>query len=442
MIGAVLLAAVIIAAPDPCVQVFSKTAGFRHASIEVGVEAMQALGEDRWRLSATEDADVLMRRLGGTDVVVFLNTSGDVLDDDQQAEFERWLRRGGGFLGIHAAADTEYAWPFYGELLGGAWFARHPAIQKALIRIEDSTHPAVSHAPTEWTRVDEWYDFVNSPRGRVHVIAAVDESTYAGGSMGDDHPIVWTTPVGRGAAFYTGFGHTEACWGEPAFLAHIASAVDWAARDGWLTLSGGLEPWAHAAGWRPRGAAAVGASGMASTPGTGVLINDAGPAAGDLVTAASFGDCALHLEFLIPPGGNSGVYLQGRYEIQILDSHGVSSPTPGDCGGVYERWDETRDPKGFEGTPPKVNASSPAGAWQSYDIVFRAPRFGKDGRKIEDARIVRLLHNGIPVQEGVSLTGPTRGGGIGEAPTGPLRLQGDHGPVAYRNVRIRRLALE
>ncbi len=442
MISAVMHAALIGFGAVPSVQVFSKTCGFRHASIEAGVEALRDLGAARWRISATEDSHELIRRLGSSDVVVFLNTTQDVLDVEHQAVFERWLRSGGGFLGVHAAADTEYNWPFYGTLLGGAWFARHPAIQEAVIDIEDRAHPTVAHLPSTWSRTDEWYDFVDSPREQVHVIASLDESSYQGGGMGGDHPIIWTVPVGQGAAIYTGLGHTSESWREPAFLEHVASAIDWAAQDGWVTLSSALDAWRSGGGWRMRGAAVGNGTTISSKQGSGVLVNDAGPRAGDLVTRASFGDCAVHVEFLIPEGGNSGVYLQGRYEIQILDSHGVESPTPGDCGGVYERWDESREPKGFEGTPPAVNGSSPAGVWQSYDIVFRAPRFGPDGLKVEDARLERVVHNGVPIHQRVTLSGPTRGGGTRESATGPLRLQGDHGPVAYRNLRIRRLDLE
>jgi hypothetical protein len=147
----------------------------------------------------------------------------------------------------------------------------------------------------------------------------------------------------------------------------------------------------------------------------------------------------LHLEFMVPAGGNSGVYVQGRYEIQILDSAGKTALNAGDCGGVYQRWDDARDPKGFEGTPPSVNAAKPAGQWQSYDIVFRAPTFDSDGNKLTNARLDRVMHNGVLIHEDVELTGPTRGGSEPEIAQGPIRLQGDHGAIAYRNIRVRRL---
>jgi sugar phosphate isomerase/epimerase len=140
---------------------------------------------------------------------------------------------------------------------------------------------------------------------------------------------------------------------------------------------------------------------------------------------------------MIPKGSNSGVYFMGRYEIQVYDSYGVEKGQyPGiECGGIYERWDNNRNPKGFEGHSPRVNASRAPGQWQTFDVIFRAPRFDKNGRKISNARFEKIVHNGVVVHEDVELTGPTRAGTYNdEKPTGPLMLQGDHGPVAYRNI--------
>ena len=141
---------------------------------------------------------------------------------------------------------------------------------------------------------------------------------------------------------------------------------------------------------------------------------------------------------MIPEGSNSGVYLQGRYEIQILDSCGVTNPGAGDCGGIYEWWDELRSPKGFEGVAPNENASAPPGEWQTYDIVFQAPQFDTHGEKVRNARFKSVRHNGVLIHKDIELTGPTRGGSEPEVAQGPLRLQGDHGPVVYRNVKLRR----
>ncbi len=171
------------------------------------------------------------------------------------------------------------------------------------------------------------------------------------------------------------------------------------------------------------------------TPGAGILVNGPAGRTCDLHTVQTFGDCELHVEFLVPKGSNSGVYLMGEYEVQILDSYGKADPGFGDCGGIYARW---IDGQNVDGHPPRVNASQPPGEWQSFDIVFRAPRFDESGRKTANARFVRVLHNGVLIHRDVELQGPTRSSLTGqERPRGPLMLQGDHGPVAFRNIRIR-----
>jgi len=169
----------------------------------------------------------------------------------------------------------------------------------------------------------------------------------------------------------------------------------------------------------------------------GVLDNGVKGKTNDLITKEEFGDVEVHVEFRVPPKSNSGVYLMARYEVQVFDSFGVKEPKYSDCGGIYQRW---ADGKGFEGHPPRINASKPAGEWQSFDITFRAPRFNKDGKKVANACFVKVIHNGQIIHENVEVTGPTRASTYNdEKPTGPLMLQGDHGPIAYRNLRIRPL---
>ena len=159
-----------------------------------------------------------------------------------------------------------------------------------------------------------------------------------------------------------------------------------------------------------------------------------------LVTKAEHGDIVAHIEFMVPEGSNSGVYFQGRYEIQVLDSWGVAAPEHSDCGGIYQRWDDNRDPKGFEGRPPRVNAARRPGQWQTFDVLFRAPRFDASGNKTANAMFVRVEHNGVVIHENQEVTGPTRAAMYaGEQPRGPIMLQGDHGPVAYRNLRFHEL---
>jgi hypothetical protein len=178
---------------------------------------------------------------------------------------------------------------------------------------------------------------------------------------------------------------------------------------------------------------------FALTPGGGVFANGPAGKTVDLITAHEFGDVELHVEFCIPKHSNSGVYLMGRYEVQVYDSFGVEKDQyPGiECGGIYPRW---INEKNVDGHSPKVNASRPPGQWQTFDITFRAPRFDASGKKTADARLVKVMHNGKLIHENVELHGPTRAAlWEDEKPTGPLMLQGDHGPVAYRNLSVKSL---
>jgi hypothetical protein len=178
---------------------------------------------------------------------------------------------------------------------------------------------------------------------------------------------------------------------------------------------------------------------LAGKPGAGALLNGSGKTR-NLFSVKDHGDVEAHVEFMVSKGSNSGVYFMGRYEIQVLDSWGKEKPGYSDCGGIYQRWDPKRGKgnEGFEGHAPRVNASKAPGEWQSFDVVFRAPRFDADGKKTANARFVKVTHNGQVVHEDIEVTGPTRAAGFDdEKPQGPLMLQGDHGPVAYRTIRLR-----
>lgn len=212
------------------VLVFSKTEGFRHDSIPAGVAAIRQQGSARgFAVDASEDANAFADdSLAGYTAVVFLSTTGDILNAAQQAAFERFIRRGGGFVGVHSAADTEYDWPFYGALIG-AYFSGHPDIQNATVQIEDVSHPTVSSLPRAWFRRDEWYNFRRNPRGSVTVLATLDERTYMGGTMSPDHPIVWSHTYESGRSWYTAGGHTAESFSEPLFVEHLGKAILWVA---------------------------------------------------------------------------------------------------------------------------------------------------------------------------------------------------------------------
>ena len=241
----------VLAADDPSKRlralVFSKTAGFRHDSIGAGIQAIRQLGDTRdWQVDTTEDSAWFTDEiLSHYDTVIWLSTTGDVLNDDQQAAFERFIRAGGGYTGIHAAADTEYGWPWYGKLVG-AYFRNHPnGTPTATIVREDTTDPSTAGIPDRWTRADEWYNYqspenpvVNgggndySPRNTpgVHVLLTMDESTYAeaDGSDGvdDDHPIAWCQRYDGGRSWYTGLAHTQSSFTDATMLGHIAAGIE------------------------------------------------------------------------------------------------------------------------------------------------------------------------------------------------------------------------
>jgi hypothetical protein len=178
---------------------------------------------------------------------------------------------------------------------------------------------------------------------------------------------------------------------------------------------------------------------ITTSPGEGLIVNGKNGLTKDIHSREEFGDIRAHIEFMVPKGSNSGVYFMARYEIQVLDSWGKKEFGSGDAGGIYQRWDENREPKGYEGAAPRVNAARKPGEWQEFDVVFQAPRFDANGKKIKNAKFVEVVFNGTVVHENVEVTGPTRAATFEyapESPTGPLMLQGDHGPVAYRNIWI------
>ena len=209
----------------PRVLVFTKTTGFRHASMPAAVQAVTALGvKNGFAVDVTEDGGAFTdANLAGYAAVVFLLTTGDVLDDAQQAAFQRYIRAGHGWVGVHSASDTEYDWAWYGGLVG-AYFHDHPAIQAAVLDVAEPRNGL----PARWMRTDEWYNFQSNPRASVHVLATIEESSYDGGNMGADHPIAWSHDYDGGRAWYTAGGHTDEAWAEPLFLAHVLSGIEYA----------------------------------------------------------------------------------------------------------------------------------------------------------------------------------------------------------------------
>jgi type 1 glutamine amidotransferase len=214
------------------VLLFSRTTSFRHDSIPTAIAALTELGAaNGYVAESTEDAAAFTTaNLARFRVIVFLMTTGDPLDAAGQAAFESWIGSGGGWVGVHSAADTEYDWAFYGQLVG-AYFKQHPCcLLPANLHVEMANHPATAGLPSPWMRTDEWYDFQTNPRPNVTVLVTIDESSYTGGTMGPDHPLVWAhTTTGGGRAIYTAMGHTKESYAEPLFRQHLVGAIRWAA---------------------------------------------------------------------------------------------------------------------------------------------------------------------------------------------------------------------
>lgn len=215
----------------PKVLVFSKTAGFRHTSIEAGQAALLKMGKENGVIvETTEDASKFTdANLKQYKAVIFLSTTGNVLDEEQQKSFENYIKAGGGYVGVHAATDTEYQWPWYGQL-AGARFAGHPNpdnVQKGTFVVVDKNNPATSFLPERWERVDEFYSFRGISED-IHVLLKIDETTYRGGTNGDNHPMAWFHEFDGGRAFYTAGGHTDESFSEPLFLRHLWAGIQYA----------------------------------------------------------------------------------------------------------------------------------------------------------------------------------------------------------------------
>ncbi len=413
------VAAPAVAADDPYdVLVFSRTAGFRHDAIPTGVQTVRELGTaNGFSVTATEDpATFTAAGLSGYEAVVFLNTTGDVLNAAQQTAFEGYIGGGGGYVGVHAAADTEYDWPFYGQLVG-AYFANHPLIQPAAVVVEDRAHAATAHLPQRWNRTDEWYNYRTNPRTTAHVLATLDESSYSGGGMGADHPHVWCKTFSGGRSFYTGGGHTIQSYADPAFRAHLLGGIRYAAaatnadcrpETGYTALYNG-----STTGWSQAGPGAFTNTDatLTSTGGLGLL----------WYSQRQFTDYSLKLDWKLAGDDNSGVFLgfppsgdpwsavDNGYEVQI-DATDAADRTTGAVYGFQSADLASRDA-----------ALNPPGEWNTYELLVEGER-------------LQVFLNGTKINDFTN-TDPARSlaGHIG------LQNHGDGDEAAFRNVRIREL---
>ncbi len=212
----------------PRILVFTKTAGYHHQSIPLGVAAIQKLGlENDFDVDTTSSADMFQENiLGNYSALVFLNTTGPLLDTRQRISLERYIQAGGGYVGIHAATDAEYDWGWYNRLVG-AYFESHPQQQEAKLLVVDKNHASTKHLPDVWTRKDEWYNFRKLNKD-LTVLIKIDEKSYEGGTNGDNHPMAWYHEYDGGRAFYTELGHTDESYSDPMYLQHILGGIQYA----------------------------------------------------------------------------------------------------------------------------------------------------------------------------------------------------------------------
>ena len=221
------------------VLLFTKTNGWHHESIHEGVEAIRKLGERNFFTVEWQEMPTVFndKKLSEFQVIIFLNTTGDILNNDQQTAFTKFIQSGKGFVGIHSASDTEYEWPWYTQLVG-RMFHIHPAIQTAVLKVVDNKFPGLERMPASWYWTDEWYEFSEEKVKGLNYILAVDEKTYdpnvkwgekVGKGMGDMHPIAWYHEFDGGRSFYTALGHMPAIYSDPIFLEHVYGGIYWAA---------------------------------------------------------------------------------------------------------------------------------------------------------------------------------------------------------------------
>jgi len=212
----------------PKVLIFSKTNGFRHSCIPAGIAAIKKLGEENgFEVDATEDSlQFNKKNLKKYSELIFLCPTQKVFGPDEEAALQDYIHKGGGYVGIHAATDCEYNWPWYGQL-AGAYFKSHPKQQKAKLIIVNKNHPSTSFLPDTWERWDEWYNFKDiSPN--TTVLIKIDETSYTGGENGDNHPMAWYHEFEGGKAFYTELGHTDDSYSDSTYLKHLLGGIQWA----------------------------------------------------------------------------------------------------------------------------------------------------------------------------------------------------------------------
>ncbi len=432
--------------------VFTKTTGFRHSSIEQGVDAMVKLCvENGFTMDHSEDANLFTKEnLESYDVVVFLNTTGDVLNDEQQLAMENFIQSGGGFVGVHSATDTEYDWPWYGKMVG-AYFDSHPKVQKAQLEVLISDHPSTAMLKQQWTRTDEWYNF-KEMNPAVEVLINLDESSYKGGKNGVQHPFAWCHEYDGGRAFYTLGGHTSESFQEQEFMAHLLGGIIYAGGtnqnslsqdekdEGWKLLFDGKTT----KGWRNYKSNGIGSSWVVENGALTLQVEKQqngktkAKDGGDIITEDQFENFELSLEWKIAPCGNSGimynvvegddykkVYHTGP-EIQVLDNSchpdaKIHTHRAGDLYDMIACSEETVKPAGsWNKVVIKIDNGVSTVALNGHQLIAYT-MFDDQWTKM----IANSKFKSMP--------------GFGTFRKGHIALQDHNDGVAFRNIKIRTL---
>jgi type 1 glutamine amidotransferase len=416
--------------------VVTATQGFRHSSIPLAEKILAGLGEQTglWTVDyarggkdgkGTNDMDKLSpENLKNYDGVVFANTTGDLLLPDRDG-FIKWIEAGHAFIGTHSASDTFHGYPAYIKMLGGEFETHHAQAGVECLNM-DLKHPATRELGAKYSVFDEIYLIKNFHRDQVHGLLTLDKHPNTG--VPGDYPISWCKQVDDGRVFYTSLGHREDVWLSADYQKHLTGGIEWALgledgstkpqstkaelssyekKEGFKPLFDGTD----LEGWHFRHADGT----KSWTVQNGMLVNVPQPHGNDLVSDKKFRDFVVRYEYMIPKGANSGFYLRGRYEIQILDDLDKKAASAGGNGAIYN----TKAPSEFVSRKP--------GEWQSVQASIV-------GNKIS------VILNGVKVQDNVEVTKAT-GSELDENldQPGSIFLQGDHGIVAFRNIRIKTL---
>ena len=419
--------------------VVTATQGFRHSSIPLAEKVLAGLGEqsglftvdyarggEKGKDSADLHEKMSPEALKKYDGVIFANTTGDLPLPDRDA-FIAWIKSGKAFIGMHSATDTFHGYRPFIEMIGGE-FKSHGAQVGVECLNQDHEHPATQHLGAKYHVFDEIYIMKSFDRNKVHGLLTLDKEPNKG--IPGDYPIAWCKEVGDGRLFYTSLGHREDVWLSRDYQQHILGGIKWALgiekgsakpqsteaslsreerREGFKLLFNGE----NLDGWKLRNA--NGAKSWNVENGMLVNLPPEGGHGTDLVSEEKFRDFVARYEYMIPKGANSGFYLRGRHEIQILDDSDAKEPRMGGNGAIYSV------------KPANEVVTRKPGEWQTAQVTIK-------GNKVS------LILNGVKIQDEVEVNKAT-GGELDQNldQPGPIMLQGDHGAVAFRNIRIKPL---